>query len=94
MLCGTARKESLIKSCFAVSYLATFISARRGWTEKAYRRVTTLISVQVSIGAPLTALLTLPTEGNEIIIFAPDQILPRYIITFIAKEGEEREQED
>ncbi len=32
-------------------------------------------------------------KGNEIVIFAPEQIMPRYIITFATKEAEEREQE-
>lgn len=32
-------------------------------------------------------------KGNELVIFDPDQILPRYIITFVEKEAEEREQE-
>jgi len=32
-------------------------------------------------------------KGNEIVIFDPDQILPRYIIYFESKEAEEREQE-
>jgi len=32
-------------------------------------------------------------KGNEIIIFEPDQILPRYVITFEFKEAEERMQE-
>eukprot|EP01126_Amoeba_proteus_P062657 TRINITY_DN8558_c0_g1_i1.p1 TRINITY_DN8558_c0_g1~~TRINITY_DN8558_c0_g1_i1.p1 ORF type:complete len:139 (+),score=44.47 TRINITY_DN8558_c0_g1_i1:54-419(+) len=33
-------------------------------------------------------------KGNEIIIFDPDQVLPRFIITFCEHEGKEREQED
>lgn len=41
----------------------------------------------------LTHSLSL-SEGNEIIVFESAQILPRYIITFEAKEAEEREQED
>jgi len=32
-------------------------------------------------------------KGNEIVIFDPDQILPRYIIYFESKEAGEREQE-
>jgi len=32
-------------------------------------------------------------KGNEVVIFAPAQILPRYIITFSEKEAMEREQE-
>jgi hypothetical protein len=32
-------------------------------------------------------------KGNEVVLFEPSQILPRYIITFVAKEAEEREQE-
>eukprot|EP01112_Ceratiomyxa_fruticulosa_P018209 TRINITY_DN5781_c0_g2_i1.p1 TRINITY_DN5781_c0_g2~~TRINITY_DN5781_c0_g2_i1.p1 ORF type:complete len:451 (-),score=105.37 TRINITY_DN5781_c0_g2_i1:85-1437(-) len=32
-------------------------------------------------------------KGNEVVIFQPDQILPRYIITFEENEDEEREQE-
>jgi len=32
-------------------------------------------------------------KGNEVVIFNPDQILPRYIIYFESKEAEEREQE-
>jgi len=32
-------------------------------------------------------------KGNEVVIFDPDQILPRYIIYFESKEAEEREQE-
>ncbi len=31
--------------------------------------------------------------GNEVVLFEPDQILPRYIVTFVEKEAEEREQE-
>jgi len=33
-------------------------------------------------------------QGNEIIVFRGDQILPRYIITFESREAMEREQED
>lgn len=33
-------------------------------------------------------------QGNEIIVFRGDQILPRYIITFETREAMEREQED
>jgi hypothetical protein len=33
-------------------------------------------------------------KGNEIIVFAQSQILPRYIIKFEENEGQEREQED
>lgn len=32
-------------------------------------------------------------KGNEIIIFEPDQVMPRYVISFESKEAEEREQE-
>eukprot|EP01117_Protostelium_nocturnum_P012116 TRINITY_DN4441_c0_g2_i1.p1 TRINITY_DN4441_c0_g2~~TRINITY_DN4441_c0_g2_i1.p1 ORF type:complete len:465 (+),score=181.39 TRINITY_DN4441_c0_g2_i1:163-1557(+) len=32
-------------------------------------------------------------KGNEIVIFNPEQILPRYVITFVTKEAKEREQE-
>lgn len=32
-------------------------------------------------------------KGNEIVLFDPAQILPRYIVTFVSKEAEEREQE-
>ena len=32
-------------------------------------------------------------KGNEIVIFKPAQLLPRYIVTFESKEAEEREQE-
>lgn len=32
-------------------------------------------------------------KGNEVVVFSSDQILPRYIITFVSKEAEEREQE-
>jgi len=32
-------------------------------------------------------------KGNEIVLFSKEQILPRYIITFVEKEAQEREQE-
>jgi len=32
-------------------------------------------------------------KGNEVVIFDPDQILPRYVVYFESKEAEEREQE-
>lgn len=32
-------------------------------------------------------------KGNEIVIFQSVQALPRYIITFLSKDAEEREQE-
>jgi len=33
-------------------------------------------------------------KGNEVVIFDPSQILPRYVITFTSQEEQEREQED
>ena len=36
----------------------------------------------------------LSPKENEIIIFQTRQILPLYVVTFIAKDDEEREQED
>jgi aprataxin and PNK-like factor len=33
-------------------------------------------------------------QGNEIIVFRGDQVLPRYIITFEQRDAEEREQEE
>jgi len=35
----------------------------------------------------------LSPAGNEVIVFKPCQILPRYIITFKKREAKEREQE-
>lgn len=32
-------------------------------------------------------------KGNEVVVFEKDQILPRYIITYVEKDAEEREQE-
>lgn len=32
-------------------------------------------------------------KGNEVVLFESQQILPRYIITFVEKEASEREQE-
>jgi hypothetical protein len=32
-------------------------------------------------------------KGNEVVIFEPAQILPKYIISFEEKEAKEREQE-